>query len=146
MALVFPASPSLDQTYQQDGVSYKWTGSKWKRLSKLQNQIVTEYSDLVQQTSSTVSIEPDKHNYFKITIDADTTITLPTASPYSSFVIELNLSVTTYVITWSNNIQWAGGTAPSIDYAYSTAVLIHFTTYNGVDWIATPLSLDSRSS
>ena len=84
MALVFPASPSLDQIYQQDGISYEWIGSKWKRLSELQNQIVTEYSDLVQQTSSTVSIEPDKHNYFKITIDADTTITLPTASPYSS--------------------------------------------------------------
>jgi hypothetical protein len=49
-------------------------------------------------------------------------------------------------ITWSDNIQWAGGTAPSIDYNYSTDVLINFTTYDGNNWIGTQLSLDSRSS
>jgi hypothetical protein len=55
-------------------------------------------------------------------------------------------SSTVNTITWSDNIQWAGGTAPSIDYNYSTDVLINFTTYDGNNWIGTQLSLDSRSS
>lgn len=146
MALNFPATPALNQVYQQDGIAYQWSGVKWRRLDIFQSAVAAEYSDFISQTSSTVSIEPDKYNYYKIAIDADTTITLPAASPYSSFVVELNLSITSYVITWSNNIQWAGGTAPSFSYGYSTSALIHFITYNGVDWIATPLSLDSRNS
>jgi len=49
-------------------------------------------------------------------------------------------------ITWSSNIQWAGGSAPTIDYTYNSNILIHFYTMDGINWIGSPLSLDSRSS
>lgn len=49
-------------------------------------------------------------------------------------------------VTWSSNIQWASGTAPTIDYTYSSNIIIHFYTSDGVNWIGSPLSLDSRSS
>ena len=56
MALIFPASPSLDQIHQQDGASYEWTGSKWRRTDTFENAIVIEYSDIVEQTSNTALI------------------------------------------------------------------------------------------
>lgn len=146
MALNFPTSPSVDQIHRQGGAVYQWTGVKWRRTDIFQNHSVVEYADLVEQTANTVLIEPEKYNYFKIDIDTDATITLPNASPFSNFVMELNLTGTVYDITWSNNIQWAGGSAPILDYAYATTVLLDFTTYDGSNWIGSSLSLDSRSS
>ena len=139
MALNFPASPSLDQIHQQDGASYEWTGSKWHRTDTFENAIVVEYSDIVEQTSNTALIEPDKYSYFKITVDDNTTITVPSASPYSNFVVELALGATAYTVTWSNNVEWAGGSAPSYDYGYAAKVLLDFTTYDGTNWIGSEL-------
>lgn len=139
MSLNFPDSPSLDQIYQQDGISYEWTGSKWRRIDTSENSIVVEYSDIVEQTASTVSIEPDKYSYFKIDVDDNTTITIPTASPYSNFVVELALGTTAYTVSWSNNVEWAGGSAPSYNYGYTAKVLLDFTTYDGTNWIGSEL-------
>ena len=139
MALNFPESPSLDQIHQQDGASYEWTGSKWHRTDTFENAIVVEYSDIVEQTSNTALIEPDKYSYFKITVDDNTTITVPSASPYSNFVVELALGATAYTVTWSNNVEWAGGSAPSYDYGYAAKVLLDFTTYDGTNWIGSEL-------
>jgi hypothetical protein len=139
MALVFPASPSLDQTYQQDGAVYEWTGSKWRRMDTFQNSIVTEYTNIVEYTANTVSIEPDKYNYFKITVDEDTTITIPSASSYSNLVVELDLGTVAYTVTWSNNIQWAGGSAPLYNYGYAAKLLLNFNTYDGTNWIGSEL-------
>jgi hypothetical protein len=139
MALIFPASPSLDQIYQQDGAVYEWTGSKWRRTDSFQNSIVTEYADVIEYTSNTASIEPDKYNYFKITVDGNTTITLPPASAYSNLVIELDLGTTAYTVTWSNNVEWTGGSAPSYNYGYAAKVLLEFTTYDGTNWIGSEL-------
>ena len=139
MSLNFPASPSLNQIHQQDGAVYKWTGSKWSRTDSFQNAIVTEYTDIVEYAANTVSIEPDKYNYFKITVDGNTTITLPSASAYSNLVIELALGTTAYTVTWSNNVEWAGGSAPSYNYGYAAKVLLDFTTYDGTNWIGSEL-------
>lgn len=139
MALNFPESPSLDQIHQQDGASYEWTGSKWRRTDTFENAIVVEYSDIVEQTSNTALIEPDKYSYFKITVDDNTTITVPSASQYSNFVVELALGATAYTVTWSNNVEWAGGSAPSYDYGYAAKVLLDFTTYDGTNWIGSEL-------
>jgi len=146
MSLNFPASPTINQVYRQDGAVYQWSGVKWRRLNVFQSNSVTEYTDLVEQTANTVSIEPDKYNYFKINIDTDCTITLANANPFSNFVVELNLNGAAYTVEWDGNVQWAGGSSPSIDYGYITTVLIDFTTYDGINWIGSPLSLDSRSS
>lgn len=139
MALIFPASPSLDQVYQQDGAVYEWTGSKWRRIDTFENAIVVEYSDIVEQTSNTALIEPDKYSYFKITVDDNTTITVPSASTYSNLIIELTLGTTAYTITWSDNVEWAGGSAPSYNYGYAAKVLLEFTTYDGTNWIGSEL-------
>lgn len=139
MSLNFPDSPSLNQIYQQDGMSYEWTGSKWRRIDTSENSIVVEYSDIVEQTASTVSIEPDKYSYFKIDVDDNTTITIPSASPYSNFVVELALGTTAYTVSWSNNVEWAGGSAPSYNYGYAAKVLLDFTTYDGTNWIGSEL-------
>jgi hypothetical protein len=139
MSFNFPDSPSLNQIYQQDGMSYEWTGSKWRRTDTSENSIVVEYSDIVEQTANTVSIEPDKYNYFKIDVDDNATITIPSASPYSSFVVELALGTTAYTVSWSNNVEWAGGSAPSYNYGYAAKVLLDFTTYDGTNWIGSEL-------
>ena len=139
MSFNFPDSPSLNQIYQQDGMSYEWTGSKWRRTDTSENSIVVEYSDIAEQTASTVSIEPDKYNYFKIDVDDNATITIPSASPYSSFVVELALASANNSVSWSNNIEWTGGSAPSYNYGYTAKVLLDFTTYDGTNWIGSEL-------
>lgn len=139
MSLNFPDSPSLNQIYQQDGMSYEWTGSKWRRIDTSENSIVVEYSDIVEQTANTVSIEPDKYNYFKIDVDDNATITIPSASPYSNFVVELALASANNSVSWSNNIEWTGGSAPSYNYGYTAKVLLDFITYDGTNWIGSEL-------
>jgi hypothetical protein len=90
MPLNFPANPSLNDFYQFNGASYKWNGTKWENASFNSNAVITEFTDSVSQNSSTISINPSVHNYYKINIDGDISIDLPSSSPYSSFVMELN--------------------------------------------------------
>lgn len=144
MPIIFPSSPSANQLFQYNGNSYQWDGSKWRKTNIFSNSIVTEYTNKVEQTTSTVDIQPDKYNYHVLDITGDTTISVPSSAPNSSFILELNYTAGT--VTWSSNIQWAGGTAPTIDYAYSSNIIIHLYTTDGVNWIGSPLSLDSRSS
>jgi len=41
MALNFSTSQSLDLIHHQDGTSYEWTGSKWRRIDTFE----TRYTD-----------------------------------------------------------------------------------------------------
>ena len=93
MALQFPTSPTLNQIHQDAGIVYQWNGTKWKRMDIYQFPSVLEYTDIVEQTSANVDIQPDKYNYYKINLNADATITLPTSDIYSSFIMELNKTV-----------------------------------------------------
>jgi hypothetical protein len=100
MALQFPTSPTLNQIHQDAGIVYQWNGTKWKRMDIYQFPSVLEYTDIVEQTSANVDIQPDKYNYYKINVDVPVTIEMPNASPYTSLVMELNSGIpTTYDLT-----------------------------------------------
>jgi hypothetical protein len=146
MTLNFPTAPINNFASKFSGKRYKFDGSKWSGQATLSSPIVSEYADFIEQTSSAVSIEPSKYNYFKINVDADVEITIPNASPYSNFVMELNLQVdtiSTFIITWGDNIKWAGGSTPVLSQDYNTSAIIEFITYDGANWVGSPLSLNS---
>lgn len=94
MQLDLPSNPTLNQIYQQGGAIYQWTGVKWKRLNTRITTAVTEYVNVVEQNESNISIEPNKYNYYKIDFDSDLYVNIPTSTPYSSIIMQLNRKVT----------------------------------------------------
>lgn len=58
-------------------------------------------------------------------------------------------STGTYVapyISWSDNIEWEGGIAPSLDFENSSTFIIQFITYDGETWIGSPITTNLRSA
>jgi hypothetical protein len=147
MALNFPIGPSLGtKANASAGKRYKFNGTKWTTQNTLSNPIVTEYTDLIEHTSSTILIEPSKYNYFKINVDADVEINIPNAAAYSNFVMQLDIQLnidSTFIVTWGDNIKWSGGSYPSLSQEHNTSAIIQFITYDGVNWVGSPLSLNS---
>jgi DNA-binding beta-propeller fold protein YncE len=90
MTLNFPASPTTNQFYQDASATYQWNGVKWRRTDVLASAIVTEYSDIIEQESSSSSIDLEKYNYFKIEFNSNLSISFPTASAHSNIILELN--------------------------------------------------------
>jgi hypothetical protein len=144
MTLNFPTAPINNFASKFSGKRYKFDGTKWSGQATLSSPIVSEYADLIEQTSAAVLIEPSKYNYFKINVDADVEITIPNASPYSNFVMELNLNANQNIVTWASNIKWAGGIAPSNVNVVSLA--IEFVSYDGVNWVGSILFIRYRAS
>ena len=94
MPINFPSSPSANQLFQYNGNSYQWDGSKWRKTNIFSNSIVTEYTNKVEQTTSTVDIQPNKYDYHVLDITGDTTVNVPRAAPNSSFILEINYAPT----------------------------------------------------
>jgi DNA-binding beta-propeller fold protein YncE len=90
MTLNFPANPTTNDFYQDANATYQWNGDKWRRTDVLASAIVTEYSDIIEQESSSVSIDLEKYNYFKIEFTSNLSISFPTASAHSNIILELN--------------------------------------------------------
>ena len=90
MPLNFPATPTTNDFYQDASATYQWNGVKWRRTDVLASAIVTEYSDIIEQESSSSSIDLEKYNYFKIEFNSNLSISFPTASAHSNIILELN--------------------------------------------------------
>ena len=89
MAFNFPQSPTIDQESVQNGIRYKWTGVKWKRLDTASNPQVTEYTDIGFYSGNSVILDTARYNYHKIELAGNTAISAPNLSLYSSNTIEI---------------------------------------------------------
>lgn len=89
MAFNFPQSPTIDQESVQNGIRYKWTGVKWKRLDTASNPQVTEYADVGFYSGNNVVLDTARYNYHKIELAGNTAISAPSLSLYSSNTIEI---------------------------------------------------------
>lgn len=89
MAFNFPQSPTIDQESVQNGIRYKWTGVKWKRLDTASNPQVTEYADVGFYSGNNVVLDTARYNYHKIELTGNTSISAPNLSLYSSNTIEI---------------------------------------------------------
>jgi len=95
MSLIFPSNPQLDDAHIENGVAYKWNGTKWIASNKFEDAVVTEYANIqTVQGSNTVIIEPEKYNYYKIEVDGQVDIDIPVSTPFSTFILELNILTT----------------------------------------------------
>ena len=109
MSLIFPSNPQLDDAHIENGVAYKWNGTKWIASNKFEDAVVTEYANIqTVQGSNTVIIEPEKYNYYKIEVDGQVDIDIPVSTPFSTFILELNILTTGaigYLIDLASYVQ-----------------------------------------
>lgn len=89
MALNFPQSPTLNQESVQNGIRYKWTGVKWKRLDTITNPVVSEYTDIGFYSGNNVVLDTSRYNYHKVELTGNTSISVPNMGLYSSNTIEI---------------------------------------------------------
>ena len=86
------------------------------------------------QTVSALNIDCSTGNYFTKTINANSTFTVssvPSSGTAYSFTLEL--THTSGTVTWWNNLEWPGGTAPTLT-AGKTHLFVFVTDDGGTRW------------
>jgi len=95
-------------------------------------------------TSGSVTINLDTANFYSATTNANATWTFANASPantLSGVVLALS-NGGAYDQTWTN-VDWAGGTAPTLT-ANGLDILVFVSYDAGTTWHGMPASLDSK--
>lgn len=137
MAFNFPQSPTLNQTSIQNGVWYKWTGVKWKRLDTDSNPEVIEYTDVKTYTGNTVVLNTAGYNYHKIELTGNTTISDPEMALYSSNIVEIKrpfYSDQAYSISaasYDNLLAYTSDANPLGIYFKPDGTEVYYMGYNG---------------
>lgn len=159
MALNFPLSPTLNQTYTSGGNTWTWDGASWvstngytvssaEIISALGYTPATNTNPTLtgivavngSQRLNIVAMASDNvdcsaGNFFTRTINANTTFTISNIPSASAYAFTLELTHTSGTITWFSGVVWPGGTAPTL-----TTGRVHLFTFltdnGGTTWRA----------
>lgn len=70
-----------------------------------------------------------------LTLDANCTLTFPTAAAGKSFTLALKQDATgSRTVTWPAAVTWAGGVAPTLTTTAAKTDMFSFVCVNGTDW------------
>ena len=95
MSINFPDSPDTDDVFISNGISFQWDSIKWVALNRLYENVAVENNNVkVVASTSSVTLEPDNFNYYKISPTATSAITIPASKPFTSIIAELELPLT----------------------------------------------------
>ena len=101
MPLNFPTGPTVGQEYYYNGKWFRWDGVAWKQLNSTKERRINEYTNFYEvPTSNSVNLDVRKYNYFKVNVDENTVITIPTAQSYYKFMLELKSGFTSSAQRW----------------------------------------------
>lgn len=107
---------------------------------------LTEAINTVAATGSTETL-PDvtTATIHDLTLDANCTLTFPTAAAGKSFTLLLTQDATgSRTVTWPASVKWASATAPTLSTGAGKKDLLAFVCINGTNWIGTLAALDVR--
>lgn len=130
MALNFPSSPTVGQTYTSSGKTWKWDGVSW-----VANTDVFSSNPIA---ISALDIDCGLSNYFTKTIAANSTFTFSNVPSGVAYSFTLELTHTSGTVTWPTGVVWSGGTAPSL-IAGKTHLFMFVTDDGGTTWHAASL-------
>lgn len=126
MALNFPSSPTVGQTYTSSGKTWKWDGTSWVANTDVFSSNAVAVSAL--------DVDCSASNYFTKTIAANSTFTFsnPPASG-TSYSFTLELTHTSGTVTWPTSVKWPKDTAPALT-AGKTHLFMFTTDDGGTRW------------
>ena len=155
------SNPASSQVLVYDGTTQKWTNSAVPGLStKLDSTTAsslfasinspafigsptlngapinagTTYSAFASATTALTNVTNSAVNI--ITLGRNTTIGLPNAALGSQFTLLLIQDGTgSRTVSWSSNVAFSGGTAPTITPAANRTDVLRFINVNGTNWI-----------
>lgn len=157
MAIDFPASPSVDDTFTSGGVTYTWDGTVWAASGSAAFAAKTgdtftgdvtinaalSIDGPVEQAAEAVAalnIDCSLGNYFTKAVSADSTFTfsnVPATGKAYSFTLELDITGDR-TITWPTEVKFNGDTAPTLT-ADKTHLFMFVTDNGGTRWRASAL-------
>jgi hypothetical protein len=146
MALDFPSSPALNDTYTEAGKTWRWNSTGWQLVTteSVANLELTgapfingsQRSNVV--AVSVLNIDCALGNYFTKTINANSTFTVSNVPSSRSYSFTLELTHTSGVITWFSGVEWPDATAPDLTTG-KTHLFMFVTDDGGTRWRAAAL-------
>jgi hypothetical protein len=100
----------------------------------------------VAATGSTETL-PDitSNTVHRLTLDANCTLTFPTAGAGKSFTLVLVQDATgSRTVTWPGTVKWSGGVAPTLSTGAGKIDYLTFMCTDGTNWAGFVAGLDMR--
>lgn len=154
MALNFPSSPSLNDTYTYNGKTYVWNGTVWNVIDyglpsgganthMLVKSSASDYDvswvnrgEEIVGSISTNTLDLSSGTVFSSTPSSDPTYVFSNP-PASGIAYGFTLKITpsaTITITWPASVDWPGGTAPEAPASGETDVFVFYTQDGGTTY------------
>lgn len=90
MALTFPTSPTINDTYSDGFTTYIWTGTKWKADGATSVKYETQNNTVVDLGSgSSITIDPSEGDFFKLTNSQTQSVSIASSTPGAKFSLEI---------------------------------------------------------
>jgi hypothetical protein len=110
------------------------TGSETLTNKTLTNPTITNYTEttFTANTGSALTLDLVNGTIQVLTLTANATITMPTATAGKSFLVELKTGAGGYTCSF-NAVKWPGGTAPTVTSTASRMDIFSFFA-DGANW------------
>lgn len=126
---------ALSSPLQAQYLGFNASIQKWQNYARPQQLIESVYTTIVTSSAQTIS-DVTVATISNLTLSANCTFTFPAVAAGKSFMIALKQDSTGgRIITWPNNILWAGSSAPTLTTTASKTDVISFICVDGVNWL-----------